>query len=186
MGELQIPSARKDGLVIQETNDEVLVYDLNSNKAHCLNQTAAFVWKSCDGKTPIAEITKMFSSETGKPVPEDMIWLAIDQLSEKNLLDKNLTNNFNGLSRRDVIKKIGLGTVIALPIVASLTAPTSVLALTSCACGAGSTVVCGTTAGCPGTCDSGGMNPTFVCMTNIKGGTSQEPVPTGGGITIKR
>jgi len=41
----QIPVARKEGLVIQETSEEVLVYDLTSNKAHCLNQTtrAAFV-----------------------------------------------------------------------------------------------------------------------------------------------
>ncbi len=49
----QVPIARKEGLVIQEMPEEVLVYDLDTNKAHCLNQTAAFVWKSCDGKNSI-------------------------------------------------------------------------------------------------------------------------------------
>ena len=46
----QRPVARQEGLVIQEMPDEVLVFDLKTNKAHCLNETAAFVWKACDGK----------------------------------------------------------------------------------------------------------------------------------------
>ncbi len=43
------PLARKADLVTKEVADEVLVYDLKSHKAHCLNQTAALVWKYCDG-----------------------------------------------------------------------------------------------------------------------------------------
>lgn len=130
----QIPVARKEGLVVQETTDEVLVYDLSSNKAHCLNQSAAFVWKSCDGNNSIPEITRLFEMETGAAVQEEFIWLAIDQLNEKNLLERELATSFAGRSRREVIKKIGLATVVALPVVASLTAPTSALASTSCAC----------------------------------------------------
>jgi hypothetical protein len=130
----QIPVARKEGLVVQETAEEVLVYDLNSNKAHCLNQTAAFVWKSCNGDNSITEITKLFEKQIGSAVQEDLIWLAIDQLNEKNLLAANVASNFAGRSRREVIKKIGLAAVVALPVVASLTAPTSALASTSCAC----------------------------------------------------
>ncbi len=137
----QIPVARKEGLVIQETTDEVLVYDLNSNKAHCLNQTAAFIWKSCDGNNSIMDITALFENEVGTAVHEELIWLAIDQLNDKKLLEKSIKSDFAGRSRREVIKKIGLATVVALPLIASLTAPTSVLASTSCACvGAGDCV----------------------------------------------
>lgn len=130
----QIPVARREGLVVQETADEVLVYDLTTNKAHCLNETAAIIWKSCDGSNTISDIGKLLESSAGSTVNEDLIWLAIDQLNEKNLLEKEITPKFAGRSRRDVIKKIGLATVVALPIVASLTAPTSALASTSCAC----------------------------------------------------
>ncbi|MBS1793968.1 MAG: PqqD family protein [Acidobacteria bacterium] len=130
----QVPVARKEGLVVQETSEEVLVYDLNSNKAHCLNQTAAFVWKSCDGNNSVGDITKLFENETGSAVPEDMIWLAIDQLKDKELLQTVPADGLKGRSRRDVIKTIGLATVVALPIVASLTAPTSVMAAVSCSC----------------------------------------------------
>lgn len=154
----QVPVARKEGLVIQETSEEVLVYDLTSNKAHCLNQTAAFVWKSCDGNTSIPEITKLLENESGSAIPEDLIWLAIDQLNEKNLLEKELASSFAGRSRREVIKKIGLAAVIALPVVASLTAPTSALASTSCACvGNGDCLV---QTSCPSTVN---CNPSGIC-----------------------
>lgn len=153
----QIPVARKEGLVIQETTDEVLVYDLTTNKAHCLNQTAAIIWKSCDGHNTITDISNLIGSEGGAPVHEDLIWLAIDQLNEKNLLEKELASSFAGRSRREVLKKIGLATVVALPIVASLTAPTSALASTSCACsGVGDCL--GQTCPNPGNC-----NPSGVC-----------------------
>lgn len=156
----QIPVARKEGLVVQETTDEVLVYDLTSNKAHCLNQTAASVWKSCNGQNTISDIGKLLEREAGASVNEDLIWLAIDQLNEKNLLDKQVVSQFTGRSRREVIKKIGLATVIALPIVASITAPTSVLASNSCAC-----VVpgdCSSQTTCPSTVNCNGSG---VCRT---------------------
>jgi hypothetical protein len=155
MNSSQVPVARKEGLVIQEMPDEVLVYDLDTNKAHCLNQTAAFVWKSCDGRNSVADITKLVGADSGNTVPEDLVWLAIDQLSEKNLLANDLKANFNGSTRREVIKKIGLAAVIGIPVVASLTAPTSVMAAVSCAC----TVVaeCSALPGCPVNACTGGV-----------------------------
>ena len=51
--EQSVPRARKEGLVVQDMPDELLVYDVDRHKAHCLNQTAALVWKRCDGKTSV-------------------------------------------------------------------------------------------------------------------------------------
>jgi len=130
MNSSQFPIARKSGLVIQEMPDEVLVYDLDNNKAHCLNQTAATVWKACDGNTSVSEISRI-CGDTGN---EDLVWLAIDQLSENNLLEKSMMADFRGQSRREVIKKIGLASVVAVPIIASLVAPKNALAAQSCNC----------------------------------------------------
>lgn len=124
----QFPVARKNGLVVQEMPDEVLVYDLDTNKAHCLNQTAAKVWKSCDGNNTVSDIAKLFEAQ------EDLVWLAIDQLNENNLLEQEIKANFEGQSRREVIKKIGLASMVAIPVVASLVAPPNALATASCAC----------------------------------------------------
>ena len=123
MNNPQYPTARKAGLVVQEVPDEVLVYDLDTNKAHCLNKTAAAVWRFCDGKSSVPEIAKFLSSEMGTKVDDDLVWLAIDQLNESSLLEAQAEPKFQGQSRRDAIRKIGIASMIALPIVASLVAP---------------------------------------------------------------
>lgn len=59
-----LPQARTDDLVINELSDEVLVYDLQRDKAHCLNAAAASVWKQCDGRTTVAEIARRLSESS--------------------------------------------------------------------------------------------------------------------------
>jgi hypothetical protein len=134
MNNSQFPTARKNGLVVQEMPDELLIYDTENNKAHCLNQTAAFVWKSSDGNRSVTDISDLYSMESGNKMTEDLVWLAIDQLSENDLLEKEIKSAFAGQSRRDVIKKIGFASVIAFPVVASLVAPKNAMAAASCAC----------------------------------------------------
>lgn len=124
-----IPVARKEDLVIQELQDEILVFDIKTSKAHCLNTTASAVWKYCDGNNTISDISELFKIQTGANVPDNLIWLAIDQLNERELLEEKFESKFAGQNRREVLKKIGLVTVIALPIVASITAPTAALAV---------------------------------------------------------
>ena len=46
-----LPLARRQGIVIKEVDNEVLIYDLERDKAHCLNPSAAAIWRRCDGKT---------------------------------------------------------------------------------------------------------------------------------------
>ncbi len=122
--------ARQNGLVVQEMPDEVLVYDLDSNKAHCLNGSAAKVWRSCDGNNSVADIVRQFDGK----VTEDFVWLAIDQLNENNLLQNKIAPRFHGQSRRQVLKTIGLASVVAIPVIASLVAPQNAFAALSCAC----------------------------------------------------
>ena len=151
------PLARQKGLVVQEMPDEVLVYDLDSNKAHCLNQSAALVWKSCDGNNSVADIMREFESNGGGKVSEDLVWLAIDQLNEKGLLEGEIAPRFQGQSRRQVIKTIGLASMVALPVIASLVAPQNALGAISCACTAPAT--CQTLTACPSTtnCNQNGV-----------------------------
>ncbi len=128
MNNPQMPVARKEGLVIQEMPDEVLVYDMETNQAHCLNQTAASVWKSCDGVNTVADITKKLEKEFKTSIPEDFVWLAIDQLSKDKLLEQEIETKISGLSRREVIKRIGFASMAVLPVVAMLSFPQTAMA----------------------------------------------------------
>lgn len=143
------PLARKEGLIIQELPDEVLVYDSAGDKAHCLNRTAALVWKYCDGSSSVADIAKVLSRELNAPVKEEFVWLALDQLEKESLLEKEAQFSLKtlGVSRREVIRRIGLASVVALPIVTSLLNPMSTkaaLCSTPCVAGSPAPTLCAT------------------------------------------
>ena len=135
------PKSRHDDVVIQDLENELLIYDLKLNKAFCLNETSALIWRFCDGNNSIAEINQLLSEQLKLPVSEDIVWLALDQLKQDNLLANGDEIKFNGLSRRAVIRKAGVASMIALPIVASLIAPRSIDAQSG-ACGFGAACSC--------------------------------------------
>ena len=60
--------------------------------------------------------------------PKNLVWLALDQLSKEKLLeDKDLENtNYLGMSRREVVRKVGLSSMVALPLISSIVVPNSV------------------------------------------------------------
>jgi len=125
-----LPDARTEGLVVQELSDEVLVYDLDRHKAHCLNETAAFVWKQCDGTSTVAEISGRLAERFDASADEDVVWSAISQLEKSHLLHGRVTQAPGGrkVSRRDLMRKAGIAAAIALPLITSVVAPTAAAA----------------------------------------------------------
>lgn len=119
---------------MQNTDDETLVYDLAVNKAFLLNETSAFVWQNCDGRQAVSEISIALAKRNRQPINEDIVWLAIDQLKSVNLMENagELKSKFEGLNRREVVKKIGLASMMTLPVISSLVAPTAVSAGSTC------------------------------------------------------
>ncbi|HYP27196.1 MAG TPA: PqqD family protein [Blastocatellia bacterium] len=128
----QAPHARAEGLVSHETSDELLVYDLKRHKAHCLNRSAALVWKYCDGQTSVKELARRLGKEMDAPADEEVVWLALERLGKAHLLRERAVrlDGPAGLSRREVIRKLSMAAAIALPAVTSIIAPTAVQAAT--------------------------------------------------------
>ena len=126
------PLARKEGLVIQELPDEVLVYDLDRDRAHCLNETAAFVWQRCDGRTSTVEIARSLGQKVNAPVDEKVVWFAIDQLGRNHLMASLPVppQSVAGLNRREMVRVLGIAAAVAVPVVASIVAPTPAQATT--------------------------------------------------------
>jgi len=119
-----LPIARKDSLIVKELPDETLVYDTQRDKAHCLNSTAALVWKNCDGKKTVDQLRELMEQDAGARVPEEMVWLALDQLESFKLLDEAPAKPelLSGMSRRNLVKRIGFA-AIAIPVIISISAP---------------------------------------------------------------
>ncbi len=125
-----LPRAREDRLVVQELADEVLVYDLNRHKAHCLNRTAALVWRHSDGRTGAAEMAALLQQELKSPVDEAVVWLALDRLGRAQLLREpaNPPAVAARYTRREVMRKMGLIGAALVPIVTSIVARTAAAA----------------------------------------------------------
>lgn len=149
------PRARAERMVVRELPDEVLVYDLDTHRAVCLNSTAAEVWRLCDGRRTPADIREALEKSSGGHVPEELVWLALEQLGRDNLLDACPPRpvGLAGLSRRDMIKRVGLAAALTLPAVSSIVAPTPAEASSCLPAGAS----CSTTAQCCSglVCDGG-------------------------------
>lgn len=127
---LALPRARRSELVTRVVAGELLIYDRNSNEAHCLNSTAALVWANCDGQTTIAEIARLLEAEMKTPVPHEIVWFALTQLEKSSLLQepwaRPLTTNQK--SRRALMKRLGVAAAVSLPLVSSIIAPTAAAA----------------------------------------------------------
>jgi hypothetical protein len=159
MGENGHPKARQDGLVTRELPGELLIYDTETHEAHCLNETAAFVWKQCDGTTSVPEIAGRLSEETMTEVDDELVWLALEDLWKRELLAGEPTGADEAtMSRSQALRRTGIvAAAVAVPAVISVVAPTAAHAAScipsSQPCTPGSTC-------CPNTpCPGGGVCP---------------------------
>lgn len=116
-----LPMARHENVVVQELDKESLIYDLVTDKAFALNETSTIVYQACDGSTSFDELKK----QTG--YTDDLIYFALDGLNKENLLEAGTYQSpLARLSRRQIIKRIGLASTVALPVVAGIIAPAAV------------------------------------------------------------
>lgn len=117
------PVARSEDLLIEEAEDELLVFDLQRDMAHALNASATKVWRLCDGSRTMAELAR----DSG--LTEDAIQVAIVELDEKSLL---ATPAPAGVSRRRLLETgvlAGAGLGLSYPAIRSIVAPTPAMAI---------------------------------------------------------
>lgn len=145
------PLARREEIVVQNADGEVLIYDLRKNKAFCLNQTSAIVWESCDGTRDIDAIAAEAGKKAKQNITSDLVMLALADLKKEGLVSYAEPAGFN---RREAIRRIGTATMLALPIVTSLAAPSAASAQSNVAACLNCTVGIGVGAvyTCPGNC----------------------------------
>lgn len=122
-----MPRARQDELVVEELQDETLVYDLERHKASCLNRTAAVVWRCCDGRTSVADVATLLEEQSATPADEAVVWMALDRLSRAHLLSEPVTLPADRArySRREMLRTLrrAAGISILLPMIESIVAP---------------------------------------------------------------
>jgi hypothetical protein len=120
------PVRRTSGLVVKAVGDDVLVYDLERDRAHSLNSVAAAVWQGCDGHRDARAIAATIRPADGIAVPEESVACALIQLAQARLITGPVPST--GPTRRELLRRLGVAGAVALPAVTSLVAPTAVQA----------------------------------------------------------
>ena len=110
------PRARSEGLITEELDGELLVYDSESNLAHALDPDAAALWRACDGHTDTHMLTTRCNTS------EDMVQIIVARLRELALLE----DDQDGDTRRVALRKIAVAGVglATVPTISSILVPT--------------------------------------------------------------
>lgn len=135
MAEHYRPRAKSSKLVVRALVDETLVYDVEGHRAHCLNRTAALVWGLCDGQSTVSRIAERAGARLSARVPEELVRLALEQLDDRGLLapcELRPAPAADLVSRRAMVRRLGLAAAVSLPLVTSIISPTPVMAQSPC------------------------------------------------------
>lgn len=114
--------SRRDGLVVLEVGDELLIQDRSGEDLGRLSGVARDVWSACDGASSVAAIAE------GAGISIDQAWAELDALSDAGLLEERLSppGSIANLSRRRLVTQAGIGAGLAaaalsLPLQAAAT-----------------------------------------------------------------
>jgi hypothetical protein len=176
------PDVRREQLVYEELGEELVVYDLERHRVHQLNRAAALVWRNCNGRKTVAELTRLLKKDLDPAANEAVVWKALDQLGKARLLRQpvSLPSGTATLTRRQALRTFGrtAAFVVLMPVVTSMTVPTParagrdpVLKILSPACG---DKLC--LARCRSTCPPPGCPPGQVCMSVPGGCNTPDPL----------
>ena len=83
--------ARRSDLLYREVDNEIVVLDRHSEKIHQLNESAAHVWKHCDGSHSLPEIGLSLAQEYGIPfsTAEADVTRTVSDFATLGLLEAN-------------------------------------------------------------------------------------------------
>jgi hypothetical protein len=113
---------RIQGLLLERVEAEILVYRSDSEDAAAFNEAAAAVFDLCDGSRDVEGIVEELSA--GHPsLGRDEVLLALNELRDAGLIDG--APGDTGPSRRELLRRLGAGTIAAaaIPVVEIIVGP---------------------------------------------------------------
>lgn len=122
----------------------MLFYNLQTNKAICLNATAAQVYGACDGNHDVIDLAVVTGLE------KTDVARALRNLNKQGLLQDGFDAPTT-LSRRDAFTTLAKGAAGVAPVVMAISVPTAAMAMS---CGAGGDTCVSDLDCCSGACIS--------------------------------
>ena len=158
------PKARTDDVIAERVDDELVIYDQQTQTGHCLSAEAARVWERCDGIDSQAEIARELGLDPA------VVERAVAELAQASLLAAETVAE-REYSRRDAAKKLAkVGAVaLAAPMVYSVAIGPATAAASTKSC---SMVGCTGSSAIDGTSGDAQADANRVCRRNTVACTS--------------
>jgi len=124
------PKRREENLIVREVGDEVIVYDQDRHKAHCLNAEAAAIWNACNGNRDGRAILECVHGGVIADEHRVAYLVGLRELQKNHLLDRveegSEIRTLGRTSRRELLARVGKAAAVtlALPAVMSIVSPT--------------------------------------------------------------
>jgi hypothetical protein len=172
----------KSGLLKHALENQVLIYDTESDRVHLLDPTTACVLELLEqGPISVDGLKDRLSSRLDISANDALVQLAVEQLRNADLIEQGLESPFlqSEVSRRDLIRTVAAAGIAAVlvPSVASLTATRGYAQATAPNHGVGNTCTG------PSQCISGNCCNGFCIATGATCPTAGS-VPNGGACNV--
>lgn len=106
---------KEENLLECEVGEELVVYNLKDNSAHCLSGKSIDIFRKCDGQSDMSEIARSLDS-TG-PDGEEVLQLALSSFRSSGLIKQSYAAS-RKFDRRSMLKAAA-----AIPLVTSIMVP---------------------------------------------------------------
>ena len=141
---------RNSEVLTHDVSGETVVYHLTSDTVHALDEATAGVWRVCDGERTTRDLVAALKADGLAPT---VTLAALDELERVGLLvPGSHTPGQDGVSRRRLLRNVGVGAVM-VPTIISVLAPDPAAAQSPRCGGPGATCT-----------DDTGCCPGYVCV----------------------
>ena len=101
-------------LVAKRLENELLLFECESNTAHCLNEIAAEIWRACERQRTAIEITEVLHIRR-PDLQEEIVFECLIRMADRGLLEEFHAENIS-LQRRELMRRARLVAAALLPI----------------------------------------------------------------------
>src|SRR5271157_5889818 len=103
---------------------ELLIYDVSSDRAHCLNESAAAIWRHCDGTRSVYKLANHLFPKLQASDATQIVRVGLERLRRRRLIESApIESQQVDLSKRQMLKKVAIlaaAAGVAAPLISSV------------------------------------------------------------------
>ena len=128
-----LPRLRTSDIIVRELQGELLIYDVVTNNALCLNPAARLVSDHCDGVTTMGEVVDKLGTGANAASAEVVVLSVLSRLQKEGILEGSidLPDEADLPSRRRLLSAAAM-VGAALPLVSLLVVPSAMAQQSGC------------------------------------------------------